>query len=133
MNGCKTLVVGAPVADRILVAARIAGEVADGQDISLFLLDPKAAGVRLEACRLLDGTPAGDLVLENAVVTASALLGGEGTAYVGLQRAVDEAIVSLCAETVGGMENVLMLCSEYLKTRKQFGVAIGSFTSAIRH
>ena len=132
LNGCKTLVVGAPVADRILVAARIAGEVADGQGISLFLLDPKAAGIRLEACKLLDGTPAGDLVLENAVVPASALLGGEGTAYVGLQRAVDEAIVSLCAETVGGMENVLMLCSEYLKTRKQFGVAIGSF-QALQH
>ena len=132
LNGRKTLVVGAPVADRILVVARTAGEMADEQGISLFLLDPKVVGVKLEACKLLDGTPAGDLVLKDARVPASALLGSEGAAYAGLQRAVDEAIVSLCAETVGAMEDVLALCSEYLKTRKQFGVAIGSF-QALQH
>jgi alkylation response protein AidB-like acyl-CoA dehydrogenase len=65
-------------------------------------------------------------------VPATALLGEEGKAYPGLQRAVSEAIVALCAETVGGMEDVIALCADYLKTRQQFGVPIGSF-QALQH
>ena len=45
---------------------------------------------------------------------------------------MDETIVAQCAETVGSCEDVLALCSEYLKTRKQFGVPIGSF-QALQH
>jgi alkylation response protein AidB-like acyl-CoA dehydrogenase len=63
---------------------------------------------------------------------AETLLGPYGQAGDGLQRALDEAIVAQCAETVGGCEDVLALCSEYLKTRKQFGVPIGSF-QALQH
>ncbi|MDR2188147.1 MAG: acyl-CoA dehydrogenase [Azonexus sp.] len=132
LNGRKSLVVAAPVADRILVVARSSGQVRDEQGISIFLIDPQSSGVRCEPFRLLDGTPAAELVLENVVVSASALLGEEGNAFSGLQRAVDEAIVSLCAEMVGGMEDVIALCSEYLKTRQQFGVAIGTF-QALQH
>lgn len=132
LNGRKSLVVAAPVADLILVVARSSGAVRDEDGISVFLLDPKTAGVRLESYRLLDGTPAADLVLGNVALPASALLGEEGKAFPALQRAVDESIVALCAETVGGMEDVLALCSEYLKTRQQFGVAIGTF-QALQH
>ena len=132
LHGRKSLVVGAPVADWILVVARSAGDVRDEDGICVFLLDPKSSGVRLEACRLFDGTPAADLVLEDVTVPSSALLGEEGQAFEGLQQSVDEAIVSLCAETVGGMEDVIALCSDYLKTRQQFGVAIGTF-QALQH
>jgi alkylation response protein AidB-like acyl-CoA dehydrogenase len=132
LNGRKSLVVAAPVADRIIVVARSAGAVRDEAGISLFLIDPQGPGVRLDPYRLLDGTPAADVVLEDALVPAPALLGEEGKAYPGLQRAVSEAIVALCAETVGGMEDVIALCADYLKTRQQFGVAIGSF-QALQH
>ena len=40
---------------------------------------------------------------------------------------VDEAIAALCAEAVGAMDEMLKLTVDYLKTRKQFGVPIGSF------
>jgi alkylation response protein AidB-like acyl-CoA dehydrogenase len=132
LDGRKTVVVGAPVADRVLVVARTAGTAGEESGLSVYLLDPHVEGVRLEPCRLLDGTPAADLVLEGAVVPADALLGAAGQAHDGLQRAVDEAIVALCAETVGSMEDVVALCSDYLKTRRQFGVAIGSF-QALQH
>ncbi|MDT4861162.1 Acryloyl-CoA reductase (NADH) [compost metagenome] len=118
--------------DWLLVVARSAGDGADPEGISVFLLQREMPGVSLEAVRLLDGTPAAELVLTDVVVAADALLGVEGAAYVGLQRAVDEVIVHQCAETVGGMEDVLVLCSDYLKTRKQFGVPIGSF-QALQH
>jgi alkylation response protein AidB-like acyl-CoA dehydrogenase len=44
-----------------------------------------------------------------------------------LERTVDEAIAALCAEAVGAMTGLHELTVDYLKTRKQFGVPIGSF------
>ncbi|MGP3791502.1 acyl-CoA dehydrogenase family protein [Pseudomonas sp. B392_1p] len=132
LNGRKSVVVGAMQSDWLLVVARSAGDCAEPEGISIFLVQRDAPGVSLEAVSLLDGTPAAELVLQDVVVAAEALLGTEGAAHAGLQRAVDEVIVQQCAETVGGMEDVLVLCAEYLKTRKQFGVLIGSF-QALQH
>jgi alkylation response protein AidB-like acyl-CoA dehydrogenase len=44
-----------------------------------------------------------------------------------IERVVDEARAALCAEAVGLMDESLQATVEYLKTRKQFGVPIGSF------
>ncbi|MGF6545153.1 acyl-CoA dehydrogenase family protein [Paraburkholderia youngii] len=132
LDGYKTLVVGAPVADRLLVVARTAGAVGDKDGIGIFVVDPKQAGVTVKTCALLDGTPSADLLLEGVVVAQSDVLGEAGNAFEGLQAAVDETIVAICAELVGDMEDAIELASEYLKTRKQFGVAIGSF-QALQH
>lgn len=127
IDGRKTLVLGGPVADRLLVVARSAGVDEDAEGLSLFLVDPRGPGVRLVPTRLLDGTPAADLVLDGATVHDDAVLGAVGQALPALQAAVDEAIVAFNAELVGGMEDTIALCADYLKTRKQFGVPIGSF------
>lgn len=132
LSGRKSAVACVVQADRILVTARASGESDDPSGISLFVIDRTAPGVVLDGVRLLDGTPAADVVLNDVVAPAESLLGEAGAAHDGLQRAIDEAIVAQCAETVGGMEDVLALCSDYLKTRKQFGVAIGSF-QALQH
>ncbi|PRX96944.1 acyl-CoA dehydrogenase family protein [Paraburkholderia sp. BL25I1N1] len=132
LDGRKTLVVGAPVADRVIVVARVAGGVRDDAGLALFVIDPRARGVMLEPYRLLDGTPAADLVLEGLTVDASAVIGTPGEALQGLQAAVDEAIVASCAELLGDIDDTVELTSEYLKTRKQFGVPIGSF-QALQH
>ncbi|MBB5414669.1 acyl-CoA dehydrogenase family protein [Paraburkholderia atlantica] len=132
LDGYKTLVVGAPVADRLLVVARTSGAATDKDGIGIFVVDPKQAGVTLKTCALLDGTPSADLLLEGVIVAQCDVLGEAGNAFDGLQAAVDETIVSICAELVGDMEDAIELASEYLKTRKQFGVAIGSF-QALQH
>ena len=44
-----------------------------------------------------------------------------------IERVVDEARIAMCAEAVGAMDESLKTTVEYLKTRKQFGVPIGSF------
>jgi len=114
------------------VVARTGGETNSPDGLSIFALATAATGVQLQAYSLADGTPAADLTLEGVRVENDAVLGEPGAAAAGLQHAIDEAIVAQCAETVGGIEDVLALCSEYLKTRKQFGVPIGSF-QALQH
>ena len=132
LHGRKTLVVGAGVADRVLVVARCAGAPGEAEGLAVFDVAADAPGVRLESYALVDGTPAADLVLDAATVAADALRGTAGAASGALQKAIDTAIVLQCAEMVGDIEDVLALCSEYLKTRKQFGVPIGSF-QALQH
>jgi alkylation response protein AidB-like acyl-CoA dehydrogenase len=132
LDGHKTLVIGATMADRLIVVARVAGAVRDEAGLGLFVVDPHGVGVTLEPYRLLDGTPAADLVLADVSVAGKAVIGTPGEALHGLQAAVDEAIVVNCAELVGDIDDTVELTSEYLKTRKQFGVPIGSF-QALQH
>src|SRR6202030_3319905 len=49
-----------------------------------------------------------------------------------IERVVDEARTALCVEAVGLMDESLKTTVEYIKTRKQFGVAIGTF-QALQH
>jgi alkylation response protein AidB-like acyl-CoA dehydrogenase len=49
-----------------------------------------------------------------------------------IERVVGDALAALCAEAVGAMARALEITVEYLKVRKQFGVAIGSF-QALQH
>jgi alkylation response protein AidB-like acyl-CoA dehydrogenase len=132
LNGSKTVVAGAPVADKLLVVARTGGSTRDETGISVFLLDRESTGLTLEPYQLVDGTPAADIRMTDVILPESARIGPEGMAHRGLQLAVDESIVSLCAQTVGGMQDVISLCAAYLKTRKQFGVPIGTF-QALQH
>ena len=73
-----------------------------------------------------------DLRLNSVRVGDDALLGEPGTALPAIEQAVDAAIAALCAEAVGAMSYAQELTVDYLKVRKQFGVAIGSF-QALQH
>lgn len=56
---------------------------------------------------------------------------GSGT-IADLQTTIDRATIGLAAEMVGGAARVLEMTVEYVKNRKQFGRAIGSF-QAVQH
>jgi alkylation response protein AidB-like acyl-CoA dehydrogenase len=60
-------------------------------------------------------------------VGAEAVIGEPGNAFPLIARVVDAAIAALAAEAVGAMAALHQLTVDYLKTRKQFGVPIGSF------
>ena len=60
-------------------------------------------------------------------VGADAAIGDPENGLPLIERVVDEARTAMCAEAVGAMDESLKTTVEYLKTRKQFGVPIGSF------
>ena len=126
LNGEKTLVLGGDAADKLVVSARVSGGESDEAGVGLFLVDAKAAGVARRGYPLQDGRRAAEITLENVKVAAGDVLTADkGVAVV--TRVIDEAIAAICAEGVGAMETLTNLTVEYLKTRKQFGVAIGHF------
>ncbi len=126
LNGEKSVVIGAPSATRLIVSA------SNGSGASLFLVDPKAQGVSLRAYRTVDGMRAADISFSHVKLGADALLGTLGEAMPLIEEAIDFATALLCADAVGAMQHACDATLDYLKTRKQFGVPIGSF-QALQH
>lgn len=124
LNGRKGVVIGGQTAGKILVSARTAGDVRDQQGISLFVIDPSAAGVSRRVYATVDGRKACELTLDNV---KGELLGAAGEAFDAIRYQSGRAIAALCAEAVGAMRTACDLTLDYLKTRKQFGVPIGKF------
>lgn len=130
VSGVKNLVaIGGDdgVAEAYVVPARVSGAVDAPEGIALFLVERGAAGLKAQPHALLDGSRAAELTFDNA---PAALIAKDG--FAPLEHMVDIGIAALCAEGVGAMESLLALTVEYLNTRKQFNVLIGSF-QALRH
>lgn len=128
LSGTKLMALDAPSADLLLVSATIDGE--DGA--ALFAVDAATPGVTLDGYALIDGTRAADIRFADVVLPAEALLAGGNAGAALLGRAIDRASVAMLAQAVGSMEACLTICGDYVKERKQFGAAIGSFQS-IQH
>lgn len=88
-------------------------------DGGLWLAEAGAEGLAVQGYPTQDGRRAARLTLRNTPATP---LPAE---RIPLARA--RALAAACAEALGAMERALELTTEYLKTREQFGVAIGSF------
>ena len=132
LDGEKSLVCDAPSATALLVSARTSGSEHDASGISLFLVDPQVTGLSMKTLRTQDNRRAADLGLHGVRLRADALVGESGRAHDAIAEALDFATVLSCAEAVGAMKSANTATLEYLKTRKQFGVSIGSF-QALQH
>ncbi|HEU4519425.1 MAG TPA: acyl-CoA dehydrogenase, partial [Microvirga sp.] len=119
-------------ADALLVTARTAGGRRDRDGIGLFVVDAKAPGVSRRGYPTQDGQRAAEVAFEDVAVGAEAAVGDPEGALPLVERVVDEAVAALAAEAVGAMDEMLKLTVEHLKTRRQFGTAIGAF-QALQH
>lgn len=127
IEGEKCVVLHASSADKLIVSARTAGKDNANRGISLFLLDRNTPGVSLKSYRTVDNLRAADVHFSNVNVPADALIGKEGRAFSLIEEVVDYATALLCSEAVGAIKFANEVTLAYLKTRKQFGVPIGSF------
>jgi pimeloyl-CoA dehydrogenase small subunit len=127
LNGHKAVVIGAPMADTLLVSARTAGGQRDINGISLFLVPKNAKGVVTRDYPNVDGFRAAEVYFENVALGADHLVGAADSALPVIERLGDHAIAALSAEAVGCLRVTHDLTLDYAKNRKQFGVAIASF------
>ncbi len=132
LEGEKCVVVHGDSADKLIVSARVAGDRRARDGIGLFLIDAKAAGVSRRGYPTQDGLRGADISLSSVKVGADGVLGDPAKGFLAIARTVDEAIAFLAAEAVGAMQVMHETTLDYVKTRKQFGVPIGSF-QVIQH
>jgi alkylation response protein AidB-like acyl-CoA dehydrogenase len=114
LDGAKSLVLHGDSAGKFIVSARLSGGRSDKDGLALFLVDAGAKGVSTRG------------------YATGAVIGEPGKAFPLIERVVDTAIAALAAEAVGAMAAMHEQTVDYMKTRKQFGVTIGSF-QALQH
>jgi alkylation response protein AidB-like acyl-CoA dehydrogenase len=126
VNGSKRFIVGASNADGYIVSANSAA------GLQLLWVPRDATGAALQFDMLADGRQSGTLNLSNVSVAKENIINSGAAAAASLARAIDHTAVIASAELTGIMVRSLEITLEYLKTRVQFGKAIGSF-QALQH
>ncbi|MEB3049115.1 acyl-CoA dehydrogenase family protein [Mycolicibacter sp. MYC123] len=119
LNGCKNPVLTGDRADTLVVSAALP----DG-GTGLFLVDGQAAGLSRRPYRTYDGQRGAQIDFAD---TPGTPLGEATDATATIERAIIRISSAVCAEAVGAMEEALRLTTDYLKTRKQFGVTLNTF------
>ena len=129
LDGEKGLVLNGDSAQKLIVLARLSGGQRDPSGLGLFLIDADGANVTRRGYPTQDGRRAAEITL--AGVQGQVLGDPEGAGPV-MTRVIEDAIAALSAEAVGAMSDAVEMTTDYMKTRKQFGMTIGSF-QALQH
>jgi alkylation response protein AidB-like acyl-CoA dehydrogenase len=122
LSGTKTCVPAAHAAVRVLVPARTRAGA-----LQLFLVDPRAEGVRLEPQVATSRELQARVTLDGVRVPEADRLGSldDATAALGWLRA--RATTALCAIQLGVADRVLRMTARYTTERQQFDRPVGSF------
>lgn len=129
VTGDKKFVLDGHVADKLVVVARTSGNSGDRDGITLILVDGSADGVSATRTIMADSRNAANISFNGA---AGVIIGEEGKGADVLDKVLDTGRILLSAEMLGGIQECFERTIEYLKTREQFGVPIGSF-QALKH
>jgi alkylation response protein AidB-like acyl-CoA dehydrogenase len=132
LRGTKQVVLAGALADGYIVSARTAGEEGARDGISLVFVPAGAPGLKVTRQFRIDSRNAALLEFDDVQVPAQALLGERDRGAALLDAVIDRATVALCGEMLGAMGEAFERTLKYVKERKQFGVAVGSF-QAIKH
>ena len=128
INGSKTFITNAPVADYFIIITRMKGYEGKGfEGGCAFILEKGMAG--LSVGKPFDkmghkSSPTSEVFMENVKVPASQLLGGEGRAFLDVKNSLDFERAIFAALGVGLIDECLDASVRYAATRKQFGQPI---------
>jgi alkylation response protein AidB-like acyl-CoA dehydrogenase len=123
--GQKSNVLDAAIADKIIVVAHMEGR------LCAFLVDAGTPGVVVGRGRSIDSRHVGDIRFTDVVVPVTAMI-GMGDAGDTLAAVEDVVAAQTAAQLFGISQQVFAMTCEYLRTREQFGVKIGTF-QALQH
>lgn len=130
ISGEKMWITNGGFADVYIVFAKV-----DGEHFTAFIVERKWAGVSSgkEEHKLgLHGSSTTPVILQDVKVPADAVLGEVGKGHKVAFNVLNFGRFKLGAMCSGGGRRTLAEAAKYAATRKQFGVAIGTF-GAIKH
>jgi acyl-CoA dehydrogenase len=129
LNGVKHFISGGARAGLITVIART-NSTEKPKELSVFLVEPSFPGFRIGAVQDTMGTRGqtiAELIFEDCEVPAENRLGPEGEGWTAATKTLLEVRPLIAARCVGACERLIEISTEYARTRKQFGRAIGEF------
>jgi alkylation response protein AidB-like acyl-CoA dehydrogenase len=128
LNGSKIFITNLGRAGTYIVMARTGDTGASG--ISAFVVEAGTEGLR---CGQpfdkmgLNGSPTGEIYLEDCFVADDCLLGGEGMGFRIAMSALDSGRIGISGQALGLSQGALDDSLAYAQQRQQFGQAIASF------
>ncbi|OGN87353.1 MAG: hypothetical protein A2158_07980 [Chloroflexi bacterium RBG_13_46_14] len=132
INGTKLFVPDAHVADYILCVARTSNGANKEEGITLFLVDAKTEGIKVEVLKTMTGEKLCEVVFNNVSVPVENVVGEPDKGWPVMERMKCEALVAEAAWMTGGARWALDTTIDYAKERIAFERPIGSF-QAIQH
>lgn len=127
LSGRKVNVLDACVADHFIVLAQVPAE-----GLTALLVDAGTPGVVRRRLHSIDSRHVGEVEFCDVIVPDSAIIGERGGAGTVLARIEDIVAAQLAAQLLGMSLRAFEMTCDYLKSREQFGVRIGSF-QALQH
>ncbi|MCG5239390.1 acyl-CoA dehydrogenase family protein [Azospirillum doebereinerae] len=128
LNGAKQFISGAGSSDLYLVMARTGEDGPKG--ISAFLVPSDTPGLSFGANEHKMGwnaQPTRAVILEDARIPASALLGEEGMGFKFAMKGLDGGRINIAACSIGGAQAALDAALKYMGERKAFGQTLDRF------
>lgn len=132
ISGTKLFVPDAHIANYLLVVARTKEGKHKEEGITLFLVDAKSPGIKLNALKTMGSDKQFEIIFNKVKVPKKNILGKPDHGWSVIQDLMPKATLAQCALMVGGAQQVLEMTVNYAKERVQFGKPIGSF-QAIQH
>lgn len=130
LTGSKPYCAAGGGADGFIVSARLSGAPGDVDGVALFLVPAGTSGASARDWHMADGSVATSLELDGVTVPGDHKLTDDG--FAAIAATGDLAALARSAEALGIMERIFAETIDYLRTRDQFGAALGSF-QAIQH
>jgi alkylation response protein AidB-like acyl-CoA dehydrogenase len=132
LTGEKTLVPYAAAADYMLATARIKRAGTTDKGLTLFIVDMKKPGIKVEPIPTITGENLYQVCFKDVKLEDNDVLGAKGTGEEILERILDKSALLKCAEVCGACQALLEMSVAYAGERRQFGKPIGTFQT-IQH
>ncbi len=132
LNGQKTWISAAHVAEHILVLAREDSSGSKHQGMTLLMVPTSAPGLTIRGIETMEPRTCNDVFFTDVEVPASAVVGTPCNAWKQLMRGLAIERMIIAAMSMGAARRALDDVIAYAKEREQFGQPIASF-QALRH
>ena len=132
LNGQKTWISAAHIADHILVVARTGRQESKHEGITMFSVPTDSDGIEIRGIETMGGKEVNDVYLTDCHVSAERVLGQVDGGWMQLMAGLNVERLITAATILGLGQRAFDDVLAYIKERKQFGRPIGSF-QALRH
>jgi alkylation response protein AidB-like acyl-CoA dehydrogenase len=132
LNGQKTWISAAHIADHVLVIGRSDSSGSKHEGLTMISVPTDAEGIEINGIQTMGGKEVNDVFLTDCRVDASRMLGTEGGGWMQLMAGLNVERLILAATALGIAQRAFDDVLDYVKERKQFGRPIGSFQT-IKH
>jgi alkylation response protein AidB-like acyl-CoA dehydrogenase len=132
LNGQKTWISAAHIADHVLIVARSDSSGSKHEGLTMFSVPSDAEGIEINGIETMGGKEVNDVFLTDCYVDESRVLGEPGNGWMQLMSGLNVERLIVAANALGIAQRAFDDVLAYIKEREQFGRPIGSFQT-IKH